>query len=149
MTVQEMPHVEFTGEVFATVSQRVQSEVINPNGYADLACRIGVGEDVDGQSPNVDYVVALDGDDVRPRLATLGIEKIEGTDRAHLIVHAERKTFSEDAPLLGVVCKAAMEHAGVTAAFFNAERDSDIPVSTFLKAGAVALDQDRYEFRAA
>lgn len=149
MTVHEMPQINFTGEEFAKVTQRVASETLRPDGYKDTICRIGVGQDPDGQSKNVDYVLALDGDDLRPRLATIGIERVEDSDRAHLIIHAERDTLTQDPALLGVVCQAAMEHAGVERVFLNPERDSDIPAATLKQAGAIALSENDFEWRLA
>jgi hypothetical protein len=150
MTVREMPNIKFTGEEFAQVRQQIAPRIVTAHSSLETVCRIGVGQDPEGQSDSVEYVLALDGDDTKPRLATLGLEKIEGRDdRAHLIIHAEGDTLRRDAALLGVVCQAAMEHAGVEAAFFNPDRDSDIPATTLQQAGAVALTEGRFEFRAA
>lgn len=149
MTVQEMPHVEYKGGDIAQIRQHVSATAAK--SYKELVCRVRVGEVEEEDQSNVDYVLALAGDDFQPRrLATLGVEHIEGQeDRGHLMVHVESDTIRHNGALLGVVCQAALEHAGVTSAFIRPEQDSDIPAATLRQAGAIALDGGSFEFRAA
>lgn len=144
MTIKELPQVEFTGEVFARVNQKVVE-----NGLLDPVCRIGVGRLPEHEEDNAEYVVALDGDEFKPRLATLGIEKNETSSKGHLLIKAERGDFAEKPEFLGLVCQAAMEKAGVEAVVFNPERDSNISADVLRRAGAVALTDTNFEFRIA